>query len=102
MVERGGTPRSIGDAIRSFLRGGELGARVEQAEVVQEWPRIVGEQIANVTDARGVSGDGSLIVYVRTPAWMTELSLREPEIVAAIRNRLPGSPVTRIRWYRWH
>lgn len=101
MVERGGKPSPLSDVIRSFLGKGRIGARVEQAEVLAQWPAIVGEQIAAVTEARSVTSDGTLLVHVRTNAWMTELSLREPEILAAIRARMPEISVTRIRWLMW-
>jgi predicted nucleic acid-binding Zn ribbon protein len=98
VIERGGKPTPIGEAVRSFLAHSELGARVEQAEVVREWAAIVGQQIAAVTNARGVTGDGTLIVYVRSNAWMNELSLRTPEVLSAVRARLPHSGIAQIRW----
>ena len=98
MRERGGTPASISDAIQSYLNTSKIGPRIEQAEVSNEWARIVGAQIAAVTDVRGVTREGTLLVYVLTNAWMTELSLREPEISAAIRARLPDANIAKIRW----
>ena len=101
MVKRGGTPAQLGEAIRAFLGKGRIGARVEQAEVLAQWPSIVGNQIAAVTEARSVTSDGTLLVHVRTNAWMTELSLREPEIIAAITAKMPRIGVKRIRWLIW-
>ena len=101
MRERGGSPKSISDVIQAFLSRGRIGRRVEQAEVLKEWSTIVGEQIASVTEARSVGADGTLLVYVKTHAWMTELSLREPEILTAIQAKLPGINVIRIRWLIW-
>ncbi len=101
MVERGGKPSNLSDAIRAFLGKGRIGSRVTQAEVLAEWPAIVGEQIAAVTEARSVTSDGTLLVHVRTNSWMTELSLREPEILAAIRDRMPAISVKRIHWLMW-
>ena len=92
---------TVGEAIRSLLGAGKLGEQIEQAKVVAEWPRIVGGQIASVTDPRGVTVDGTLLVQVKSNAWMTELSLREPEIVRAIILHLPTSRVARIRWLLW-
>lgn len=91
----------LADALSSFLQGSAIGERVEQAVVVAEWPRVVGEQIANVTEPRGVTADGTLLVAVRTNSWMSELSLREPEIVAALREKVAKSSVQRIRWILW-
>jgi predicted nucleic acid-binding Zn ribbon protein len=91
-------PVTIGDAIQSLLASGSIGAGIEQARVVGEWADIVGKQIAAVTRARAVTRDGTLQVLVKSNAWMSELSLREPEILSAIHARLPTSRVSRIVW----
>ena len=72
--------------------------RVEQAAVVPEWASLVGAQIAAVTEPMSVTGDGTLFVAVTTHAWMTELSLMEPELLKAM-NSVPGrAPIRRLRW----
>ena len=91
-------PQPIGAAISNFLEQSGLRERVEQASVVPEWPTLVGAQIAAVTEPVLVTADGVLFVAVRTHAWMTELSLMEPELVASL-NRAGGrAPVKKIRW----
>lgn len=75
-----------------------LAGRVDQAGVIPEWPQLVGPQIAAVTEPRSVSANGTLFVAVTTNAWMTELSLLEPELLRSL-NAKPGrSPIARIRW----
>jgi predicted nucleic acid-binding Zn ribbon protein len=101
MSKRGGDPSSIADVLRSFLGRGKIAARLGQTEVLGIWPEIVGAQIASVTEARSVTEDGTLLVHVRTHPWMTELSLREPEILTAIRERMPGTGIKRIRFLAW-
>jgi predicted nucleic acid-binding Zn ribbon protein len=66
--------------------------------VVDEWPGVVGEQIAAVTMARMVTRDGTLFVDVATNAWMQELSLMEPQLLKALRERPSGASVQQIRW----
>ena len=91
-------PQPIGAAISNFLEQSGLRDRVEQASVVPEWPALVGAQIAAVTEPVLVTADGVLFVAVRTHAWMTELSLMEPELIASL-NRAGGrAPVKKIRW----
>ncbi|MGQ0713515.1 MAG: DciA family protein [Gemmatimonadaceae bacterium] len=91
-------PRPIGDAITSFLESSGIGRRVEQATVIPEWPALVGPQIAQVTEPLSIARDGTLFVAVKTSAWMNELSLLEPQLLASI-NAKPGrSRVARIRW----
>jgi predicted nucleic acid-binding Zn ribbon protein len=75
-----------------------IAERVEQAAVVPEWPSLVGVAVAAVTEPLLITADGTLFVAVTTNAWMTELSLMEPELLRAI-NGKPGRPAVRkIRW----
>ena len=91
-------PQSIGTAISSFLDQSGLRERVDQASVVPEWPSLVGAQIAAVTEPVLVTADGVLFVAVRTHAWMTELSLMEPELLTSLNRRGGRAPVKKIRW----
>lgn len=85
-------------AISQFLEKSGLRDRVEQATVVPEWPALVGEQIAAVTEPLSVTVDGTLFVAVRTHAWMSELSLLEPELLTSLNRREGRPPVRKIRW----
>ena len=98
MSDRAGEPMPIRDVLRRFLRSAGLDARVERAQVLVEWPSLVGPQIASVTEPRQVTEDGTLFVGVRTHAWMTELSLMERTLLARINARAGREPVRRIRW----
>ena len=64
--------------------------RVEQASVVPDWPTLVGSRSRRSPSRLSVTADGVLFVAVRTHAWMTELSLLEPELLASL-NRRGGS-----------
>ena len=91
-------PQPISTAISSFLEKAGLRDRVDQASVVPEWPTLVGAQISAVTEPLSVTADGILFVAVRTHAWMSELSLLEPELLASINRRTGRPPVKKIRW----
>ncbi|HEX7123472.1 MAG TPA: DUF721 domain-containing protein [Gemmatimonadaceae bacterium] len=91
-------PEPLGEALRRFLDGAGLAPRVEQAAVLEEWPRVVGPTVAAVTRPMAVTADGTLFVAVRTAAWMSELALLEREIVSRLREVSPRAPVVRIRW----
>ena len=91
-------PTPISALLASVLKEAGIADRVEQASVVPEWPSLVGAQIAAVTTPLLVTPDGTLFVAVTTHAWMTELSLMEPELLRTL-NATPGRPpVRRIRW----
>lgn len=98
MTKRKGRPEPLGTALAGFLDRAGLTKRIEQASVVDEWPLVVGEQIAAVTMARMVTRDGTLFVDVATNAWMQELSLMEPQLLKALRERPSGASVQQIRW----
>jgi predicted nucleic acid-binding Zn ribbon protein len=91
-------PQPISAAINQFLTDAGLRDRVEQASVVPEWPSLVGSQIAAVTEPLSVTADGVLFVAVRTHAWMSELSLMEPELLASLNRGGGRQPVRKIRW----
>ncbi|MHB1224818.1 MAG: DUF721 domain-containing protein [Gemmatimonadaceae bacterium] len=91
-------PTSLGDVLSGVLQNSGLADRIEQASVLPDWPILVGEQIAAVTEPRSIGADGTLWVAVATHGWMTELSLLEPELLARLNERQLRSPIRRIRW----
>ena len=92
---------SIGDALASFFSRRGLTKRLQQAQVLDEWPELVGTQIAAVTEPLSVSQDGVLRVRVTTAPWATELGLMTPRILARI-NRERKGRITRIHWIPGH
>src|SRR2546425_7452003 len=69
-TRRYGKPTSLGDVLRGYLAKAGLGRRLAQAQVIPDWPRLVGPQIAAVTQPESVTPDGTLFVRVATSAWM--------------------------------
>jgi predicted nucleic acid-binding Zn ribbon protein len=88
----------LGDALRGFLRQAGLAKRVEQAAAMEAWPDIVGPAVAAATKPLSVGADGTLIVGVRSSAWMNELSLMERDLLDAVNRANPAAPIRRIRW----
>ena len=91
-------PERVANVVADFLARSGLAERVEQAGIIPEWPRLVGEQIAAVTEPQSISANGTLFVAVTTNAWMNELSLLEPELLRSLNARAERAPVKRIRW----
>ena len=99
MAERGKKkPEPVANVVADFLARSGLAERVEQAGIIPEWPRLVGEQIAAVTEPQSISANGTLFVGVTTNAWMNELSLLEPELLRSLNTRAERAPIKRIRW----
>lgn len=92
--KRHGVP--VGEALDHYFERHGMKRRVQQASVVPEWPRLVGPKIAEVTTPREVLRDGTLIVAVRSAAWMQELQMMSPEIVKQLGQR--GKKIKRILW----
>jgi predicted nucleic acid-binding Zn ribbon protein len=65
---------------------------------VETWPRVVGPAVAAATRALSVGGDGTLVIGVRSSAWMNELSLMERELLEAVNRENPSARIKRIRW----
>lgn len=91
-------PRQVGDVVKSVLTKAGIADRVAQAAVIPEWPDLVGPQIARVTEPRSVTPQGTLFVSVKTNAWMTELSLMEPELLRRLNQRTGRLSIRKIRW----
>ena len=91
-------PESVKNVVADYLARRGLSDRVEQAGIIPEWPQLVGDQIAAVTEPRSISVNGTLFVAVTTNAWMNELSLLEPELLRSLNAKAGRSPIKRIRW----
>ena len=102
MTERRKKPESLASIVANWVDGSGLGDRLDQAGVIPEWPRLVGPQIAAVTVPQSVTANGTLFVKVTTNAWMTELSLLEPELLRSLNTGARRVPVQRIRWVLGH
>jgi predicted nucleic acid-binding Zn ribbon protein len=91
-------PRKLGDVMTDVLKQSGLADRISQANVFPEWPKLVGPQIAKVTEPLSVTPQGTLFVAVTTNAWMTELSLMEPDLLRRLNERTGALKIKKIRW----
>jgi predicted nucleic acid-binding Zn ribbon protein len=90
-------PTPLSEALTSYFRQAGITKRVQQAGIIEEWPELVGPQIAAVTAPESVTPDGLLRVRVATAAWANELSLMSPKILARLNAGRSGR-VKEIRW----
>lgn len=91
-------PGPVGDALKDYLKSSGLAPRVEQAAVIPNWKKLVGAQIAAVTEPVSVSSGGILLVAVKTSAWMSELSLMEPQLLRAFNKNKTSGEIKKIRF----
>jgi predicted nucleic acid-binding Zn ribbon protein len=90
-------PEPLGDVLKEFLRGSEIGQRVAEASAVPEWADRVGAAIAAVTTPLRVSR-GTLLVAVRSSAWLMELRLMERDILRRLNAGRAEGRIERIRF----
>lgn len=93
----GSGPKRLGAVLESFLRESDIGERVAQAAVVPEWAERVGPAIATVTTPLRVSR-GTLLVGVRSSAWLMELRLMERDILERLNAGRAEGRIERIRF----
>jgi predicted nucleic acid-binding Zn ribbon protein len=86
----------LSEALETYFERHGMKRRIRQASVIPEWADLVGPQIANVTNPREVLRDGTLIVSVKSAAWMQELQMMSPEILRQLGTRKKN--IKRIMW----
>jgi predicted nucleic acid-binding Zn ribbon protein len=90
-------PVRVGDVLAGLLRESGLAERVAEAAVVPEWAERVGPAIAAVTEPLRASR-GTLIVAVRSSAWLMELRLMERQILERLNTGRSQGRVQRVRF----
>jgi len=86
----------VREVLTSYLDRHNLKARVQQASVIGDWEKLVGVQLARVTEPDSVDRDGMLRVRVQSAAWLQELQLMSPTIIAELARQ--GRTIKRIWW----
>ena len=95
-MSAGPQPTRVGDLVERFLSAKGLKRQVSRQEVLETWPDVVGQAVADVTKARSVSG-GTLIVEVRSSAWLMELDLMKSGILEAVnRDRVEEARIQKL------
>ena len=91
-------PVAVSEALAGYLKRAGLARRVGQAQMIPDWPRLVGPQIAAVATPESITPDGVLFVRVATSAWMNELQLMGPQVMTAVNGGSAGARIKTIRW----
>jgi len=90
-------PMAVHEALQQYLKSAGLEERIEEASAVPEWAERVGPGIAAVTTPLRAS-DGTLLVAVRSSAWLMELKLMESTILRQLNAGRKHGKFTRIRF----
>ena len=84
---------SIGEAIQAYLKERGISSDVAVQQVLDAWPRIMGNAIAENTE-KAWFNSGIFYIKMRTPVWKNELSMARSKI-KEILNREIGEDLIR-------
>lgn len=88
-------PRPIDSALDSVLDALGVAQAVERHAVFREWGERLGPEIARAAHPHRVDGE-TLIVRVATSAWLSELSLRQHELLKRLNAGRRRSAIRRL------
>ena len=97
MKKKDDGPKHVGETLAKYLKKPGVGEQIEAASVVPEWSERVGPAIAAVTEPMRVS-QGTLVVGVRSSAWMNELKMMERDIISRINAGRARGRIDKIRF----
>jgi predicted nucleic acid-binding Zn ribbon protein len=92
---KGSRPVRVDRVLAEVLEEAGVLRQVRRMEVLDLWPELVGEQLARVTKARAVDG-GTLIVEVKSSAWLMELNMMRGDFLRRVNERLEEVPLDKI------
>ena len=87
MARDGKGPERIDGLLADFLEKEGVREAVDRQTALAEWEGQVGSAIAKVTRARSVA-EGTLVVEVRSSAWLMELNMMKGEILRRLNEGL--------------
>lgn len=94
-VKRNSTIR-VGDLLAGALKELGLEGKLEEGRLREQWPRIVGEAIAQRSRPATVRGV-TLIIEVENNVWMNEIQFQRSEIIRKINEEFPTLKIEDIR-----
>ena len=80
-------PEKVGDLLGALLDEAGIRADLDRQSALTQWELSVGDRIARVTRARSVA-EGTLVVEVRSSAWLMELNMMKREILGRLNQDL--------------
>lgn len=88
-------PRRLDAALDSVLEALGVAQAVERHAVFREWEQRLGPEIARAAHPHRVDGE-TLIVRVTTSAWLSELSLRQADLLRRLNAGRRRSAIRRL------
>lgn len=88
---------SIGDAIQGSIEKLGLAAKFQEQRALSMWPEIVGEQVADITEAYRIK-HGELLVSVQNATWRYHLMFERDNYRKQLNDALGREVVRLIRF----
>ena len=89
--------KHIAKSLKESLKKAGLYQGVKNIKVLELWPKVVGEKIANKTEANDIK-NGTLFVEVSNSTWRQELLFKHQDIIKELNNRLGKNTIQEIRF----
>ena len=86
----------VGQVLASLMKGLGLEEKLRERELIENWPRIIGPEIARFSQALRVRG-GVLYLKVDSPAWGQELHFLKPQLLERVNESCGGDLIHDIR-----
>ena len=90
-------PKALSHSITWSLRSLGIEEKVKEHQAINEWSRIVGENISKVTKAQNVV-NGILFVKVKNSSWRNELIYMRREILIKIDKTVGRGIIKEVRF----
>lgn len=94
---KGRDPRALGDILNTAARDMGWTVELDQARLIAEWHRFVGETMAGHTRVVEIRG-GTLIVQCDSTTWATELRRLRGEILNRILDEFPEVGIQELKF----
>jgi predicted nucleic acid-binding Zn ribbon protein len=91
----GRDPGSVADAFDTLSESMGWGAHLAQADLLEQWADIVGDDIASHATPLGIEA-GVLEVGCGSSAWATQLRLMKRTLLGSLLERFPGAGIVDI------
>lgn len=85
----------LSSTIDKILKSRGMQSRLQEYRILGQWTRTVGTAIAGHAQPLTLRGS-RLLLIVDSPAWMQQLSLMKPEIIAKLNHNLGAQKVREI------
>ena len=90
-----GEPEAIGSILEMLRTTTDFGKQLDQAQIWERWPEVVGVELAEHSKPAGVR-DSTLTVEVENAIWMHRLSYCKPDLLARINGLLAQEELSEI------